>query len=440
MAASYKIATVGIWHLGEIYSAGLAGLGHEVIGVSDDKSVIDGLLKNIPPLPEPQLEELIAKNQSSGRLRYSTDFSEIKKCSVFWITFDTPVDDNDESDLSPIFEAIKKSAPYLQDDVLFVVSSQVPVGTGKKIKKLIKEIRPNLDFHYVYTPENLRLGEAVKCFFEPSRVVVGADNNEGFRRIGDIFSGIRAEILEMSPASAEMAKHALNSFLATSISFINDIADVCEKNGADVLDVIKALKLDPRIGPKAFLDAGLGFSGGTLGRDLKSLIRASQEAQLKLPVIESALQKNNDRPIVIVEKLNSLLGGLNKKIIAIFGLTYKTGTRTLRRSRSLEIAKLLSSRGAMLHFYDPHVLKEEIPNIKNSVIFNDPYKAAEGIDALIFITPWPEFKKLHFGLLSEKTKINAVLFDTSNFLYNEAAVIKDAGFHYLGIGRPTNGS
>src|SRR3989344_1942499 len=290
--SSYSIAVVGLWHLGEIYSAGLAELGHRVCGVSDNKKVIGDFMKSAPPLPEPGLEALLLKNISAGRLSYTGDFKEIKNSNVIWITHDTPIDDNDNADTSVIFESLKKVLPYAQDGVLMVVTSQIPVGTSKEIKKYIRERRPDLKYGYVYSPENLRLGDAVNCFLKPSRVVIGADAEEDLKKAEEIFLGLNTELLKMSTASAEMSKHALNAFLATSISFMGDIADICEKVGADVLEVTRALRSDPRVGQKAPLDAGLGFSGGTLARDLKALYVTAKNYGIEAPVIESILEKN----------------------------------------------------------------------------------------------------------------------------------------------------
>ena len=231
--AKYAIAVVGLWHLGEIYSAGLAELGHRVVGISDDRSVIENFKKDNPPLMEPGLAAMIRKNRIAGRLTYSDDPGAIKKCDVVWITFDTPVNDRDESDLTPIMRALKQAMPFFKNDILIVVSSQIPIGTSERLEALIRKARPALRFHYVYSPENLRLGEALDCFLRPERIVVGANDAAGFLRIQNIFRNIKsAQLVRMSPASAEMTKHALNAFLATSLSFMNDIADVCAAEGA----------------------------------------------------------------------------------------------------------------------------------------------------------------------------------------------------------------
>ncbi len=427
MANSYKIATVGLWHLGEIYSAGLAELGHRVVGIDSDASVIANFSKNVPPLAEPKLEELLKSNQAGGRLTYTTDFSRVKDCDTLWITFDTPVDDNDDVDLSVIYDAVELAVPHLRSGVLVVLSSQLPIGNSLQIKGLIERKRPGLKFDYAYIPENLRLGDAVRCFFDPERIVVGADSPAALEKVKKILAGLPAQILPMSSVSAEMTKHALNAFLATSLSFIYDIADACEAVGADVVEITKALRSDSRIGDKAYLDASLGFSGGTLGRDLKALLSLATNHQMILPVIESVLKKNQTRKSLVFKRLNSELGGLKNKTIAIFGLTYKAGTSTLRRSLALEVAADLEKSGASLRLHDPQADRKDI--------FKDPYQAVLGAQAIVAMTSWPEFKNLDLTKLRKGMQDPAIFFDTRNLFYDKEKEVRAAGFKYLGIGR-----
>ena len=433
--AAYSIAVFGLWHLGEVYSTGLAELGYTVVGIADDEELIRNFSQDIPPLPEPGVAELLAKHRASGRLRYTTDIAAIRDCNVLWFTFDTPVDENDDVDLGVIYRALDAAVPHLKDGVLIVATSQRPVGTSKAIKARIAAAQPGLKFGYVYTPENLRLGEAVRCFSEPGRIIVGAETPEELATITEIFAPLKTEILAMAPASAEMAKHAVNAFLATSLSFINDIADVCEVVGANVLDVARALRSEPRIGPKAYLDAGLGFSGGTLGRDLKVLIKLAHDNSIEPSVAETVFMKNNVRKDVIERHLAEALGGLTGKTVAVFGLTYKAGTRTLRRSRALEVAGDVSRAGASLRLHDPAVVPAELPAISGAAFFADPYEAAHGADAILLMTPWPEFRSLDFAKLGSAARPGALFFDTSNFLAANESAIRGAGFRYRGVGR-----
>jgi UDPglucose 6-dehydrogenase len=439
MQSQLKIAVIGLWHLGEIYSAGLAELGRTVIGIDADTQVIENLQKNIPPLAEPQLAELLAEHQKSGNLFYTIDLSAIKDCDVVWFTFDTPVDDHDEVDVSTILNSVERTIPYLQNGVLIAVSSQIPVGTSEKIIGMIKTKRPELSFDYVYSPENLRLGDAVRCFLEPGRVVVGATSGAAISKMKDIFAGAKgpngaADVVSMSPASAEMVKHALNAFLATSISFTNDIADISAEYGADVEDVVRALKTDPRVGPKTYLFAGLGFSGGTLGRDLKAIMKAGSAKHIDTPVIKGVFEKNSVRNAFVGDRLKKELGDLKKKTFAMFGVTYKAGTSTLRRSQPLEIEKGLRDAGATLKLYDPWAKPEEVAAMTPSSFFNDPYAAAEGADAILLMTPWKDFGNIDFKKLKNAAKGN-LFFDTCNILCDKEREISAAGFHYIRIGR-----
>jgi len=288
----------------------------------------------------------------------------------------------------------------------------------------------------------------VKCFLEPGRVVVGAANDHAIATMKEIFAGAKkaddspAEIVSMIPASAEMAKHALNAWLATSISFTNDIADLCEQYGADVEAVIKALKSDPRVGPKAYLFAGLGFSGGTLGRDLKAMMKAGAERNIETPVIESAFAKNKSRNVLVERRLMKELGvsqeekaPFHGKTFAMFGVTYKAGTSTLRRSQPLEIEAALRRRGMTLKLYDPWAKAEEVAEHTPSSFFNDPYAAAKGVDGILVMTPSRDFGSIDFKKLRAATK-GDLLFDTCNILCDKEEDITAAGFRYIRIGRP----
>ena len=434
MSASYKIGVISLWHLGEIYSTGLAELGHSVIAIDDDEEIIRNFKNNIPPLAEPKLTELIASNKSAGRILYSSDLSKIKECEVVWITFDTPVNNDDEVQLDIVFKSVERAIPYLRDGVLFIVSSQIPIGTSRKIVAMIKDKRPEMIFYYAYLPENLRLGEAVRCFMNPGRIVVGTEDNEALTKIKEIFSPLNVEIVVMNPSSAEMTKHSLNTFLATSISLANDIADLCELYGADVEEVIKTLKSDPRIGPKAYLFAGLGFSGGTLGRDLKAMLMAGRAQAIELPVIESVFLKNKSRNAIVEQRLIKELGDIKSRTFALFGVTYKAGTSTLRRSQPLEIEKLLREAGVTLKLYDPIAKIDEVATITPSSFSNDPYDAVKDAEVILIMTPWKDFRNLDFPKL-RTAMAGKLLFDTCNILWDKRDEIRSAGFKYICIGQ-----
>src|SRR3989344_5328458 len=434
MGSAYTIGVVGLWHLGEVYSACLAEIGHTVIGLSDDAALIENFKKNVPPLAEPRLAELLTANPASGTLSFSTDFSKMKDCNVVWFTHDVPTDENDEVDVSGVLEAVRNAAQYFTNGVTVAVSSQLPVGTSAKIVAVITSARPDLQFEYFYSPENLRLGDAVKCFLEPNRIVVGANTPAAHAIAEEIFAPLHAEIVRMSPASAEMAKHALNAWLATSIGFANDLADVCEKVGADVEDVIKALKSEPRVGEKAYLFAGLGFAGWSIARDLKALMVVAGEKHIELPIIAGAYAKNRARTGIVLARLHGRYGDIKGKTFAVFGVTYKAGTPTLRHSQSLQIEAQLWAAGATVRLYDPLAKADDVAAITPAPFFNDPYEAAQGADGVLVLVPDRALREFDFKKIASSMK-TPFLFDAQNILIPKEGDIRAAGIEYSSIGR-----
>jgi UDPglucose 6-dehydrogenase len=428
-----KVCVIGIWHLGSVYSACLAELGYFVVGVDRDQNRVDNLNKGVPPLFEPGLEELILKNIRLNRLHYTTDLrNALIGASFVIIAFDTRVDENDEVDLSEIFDTAVALAEWLENDTIIIVSSQVPVGTCEKIKSLIRQKRSSLNFDVAYVPENLRLGQAIERFMHPERIVIGADNERTLDKVEEFFSIVKAPKIKMDLRSAEMSKHALNAFLATSISFINEIANLCDEVGADALKVAEAMRLDSRISPKAPLKPGLGFAGGTLARDLKILQKIGKEANYHTYVIDSVLIVNRQQNKMPVKKLLKVYGKLQDLRVGILGLTYKAGTSTLRRSVAMEIIKDLVNGGASVKVYDPKADFHELKLHDEFEVCSNPYAVADGSDALIIITDWPEFKELDFSQIKSLMR-KPVIIDAQNILDAERLI--KMGFIYLGIGR-----
>ena len=433
-----NIAVIGLWHLGEIVSASFAELGHCVIGIDENKETIENLQKGIPPLDEPGLRELLKKHLDVGTLSFTTDFSSVKNCEAVFMTFDTPVGENDEPELSVLFETAEKIAPHLNPTALFAVVSQVPVGTTKELMDRMKQKNPGLTCDLAYFPENLQLGKALDCLLKPDRVVVGADTDRARERLEVIIQKITAPRLTMNIASAEMSKHALNAFLATSLSFIYNISDLCEEAGADVTDVAAALRSDSRIGPSAYLDASLGFSGGTLMRDLKTLVRFAKSRGRDVPVVEGVQKTNEERRKNIARHLENLLGVPLKRLkLGILGITYKPGTSTLRRSLGVELMRILTDAGVAVGAYDPQAPEEEFSRMASGTLARDPYQMAEDCRGVLLVTAWPEFKELDFKRLREKMAFPYLLFDTRNFFKERETEIREAGLYYVGMGRPT---
>jgi UDPglucose 6-dehydrogenase len=428
-----KVCVVGIWHLGSVVSACLADLGYTVVGVDQDANKVADLNRGIPPLFEPELAELIRSNISSHRLSYTTNLGcAVTGSNYVLITFDTSVDADDNVDLSEIFDTAIKLSQHIDNGTTIIISSQVPVGTSEKIESLIKQNSPSLRFTIAYSPENLRLGQAIQYYKKPDRIVIGANSDVALDKAEALFSVVNAPKLRMNMRSAEMAKHALNCFLATSISFANEIAGLCDELGADATKVAAALQSDARIGNRIPLLPGLGFSGGTLARDLKVLKNLGEGARYETTLIDSVLEVNQRQMRLVAKKLEKVYGSVKNLVVGILGLTYKPGTSTLRRSAALEIIQDLVSKGARVKAYDPKASPEEIHSHTEFEFFPDPYEVARDSDALVIITEWPEFKELDFGMIKSAMR-KPVLVDTKNMLDSKRML--ELGFRYLGVGR-----
>jgi len=433
MSVDFKVCVVGIWHLGSVVSACLADLGYWVIGVDKDPKRVSELNKGVPPLFEPGLAELMTKNLESKRLSYSTDLdSALKGAKYVLITFDTPVDARDEVDLSEIFETSAELSKYLEDGSVVIVSSQVPVGTCEKIASIIASQRPSLSFGIAYVPENLRLGQAIERFRCPDMIVIGSDSVATQAEVEEFLSVIQAPKVRMDLRTAEMTKHAINAYLATSISFINEVANLCDEVGADAVKVGEAMRLDSRISPKAPLRLGLGFAGGTLARDLKVLQKLGEKVGYQMHLINSVLRVNQQQNRIVAKKLLKMYGSLHNLTVGILGLTYKAGTSTLRRSASLEIIRDLTDSGARVKAYDPKADLREVQIHGEFEFCSDPYAVANGCDALVFVTDWPEFKELDFSRIKLLMR-KPIVIDAQNMLGSEQMI--QLGFVYLGVGR-----
>lgn len=431
-----KISVIGIWHLGAVVSACLADLGYFVVGVDKDTKKVEGLNKGIPPLFEPGLEELLISNLNSKRLNYTMDLCEaVRGSSYALITFDTPVNERDEVDLSEIFATATELAKYLENGSVIIVSSQVPVGTCEQIKAIIKQSNPSLDFDIAYSPENLRLGQAIERFKNPDRIVIGADSNATLDRVERLFDVISAPQVRMNLRTAEMSKHALNAFLATSISFANEIANLCDEVGADASKVAQALGSDERIGQRLPLKPGLAFAGGTLARDLKILQSLGDRFGYETHLIDGVLKVNEQQNGLVIRKLEKIYGSIKNLTIGVLGLTYKAGTSTLRRSAALEIIKDLTNSGALVKAYDPKADLEEVQSHQEFEFCANPYEVAKDSHALVIVTDWQEFHELDFDFIKSIMK-NPVLIDARNMLDGEQLIAK--GFLYSGVGTGTD--
>lgn len=419
-----SIAVLGLWHLGLVYSASLAKFGYRVFGFDLDKKNIERLNLAKLPIYEPGLSELVKKYLNKN-LFFSNDPRQVVSDKDYiFITLDTSIDNLDEIDLTPIHKLFNLVIKYSSKRSTIVISSQVPIGTTRSfIKKLKPETR------VIYFPENLRLGTAIEDFLKPTRIVLGSDNEDILEQFLKDFSIFKCKVLKMSVESAEMLKHALNSYLALNITFSSELCDLCEMLDANASDVVLGLKSDPRVSPQAPLNPGLGFSGGTLGRDVKTLIKVSAKFNYPAKLLNAIYEVNRHRLNYLLTKIKKIYPKLNGKKIGILGLTYKPNTDTLRRSQSIDLANLLADEKIEIRGFDPAIKNQ---NLKSLHLINSLEEFLKGLDLLILMTQWPQFQSIDPKLASNLMRQNIII-DTKNFLDKQK--YKDCGFRYIGIGQ-----
>ena len=388
-----KVCVLGLWHLGTVTASCLASGGHDVTGLDFDAMTIENLQAGQPPLSEPGLEDLVKRGLAEGRLRFTTAVDKaVADAEVVWVAYDTPVDDQDRADVDFVMERIMRLFAHLKDGTLVLISSQMPVGSTRRLERAYAEANTGRRVTFGYSPENLRLGKAIGVFTQPDRVVVGLRSDADRTRISALLQPFTDRIEWMSVESAEMTKHALNAFLATSVTFINEIAAVCEQVGADAKEVERGLKSEARIGPKAYLGPGGAFAGGTLARDIAFLTQIGAEHAVPLHLIPSVRVSNDEHKLWPRRRLQDLLGDLKGKCIAVWGLTYKPGTDTLRRSSAVELCQWLAQQGAHVQAHDPAV--KSLPVELEATIQLQPtaLAALTGATALVVATEWPEYQ------------------------------------------------
>jgi UDPglucose 6-dehydrogenase len=428
-----KVCVLGIWHLGAVTSACLASLGHSVVGVDPSLDNINNLNKGIAPVFEPGLNDLISRGIDSGLLTYSSDIrTSMDKSEILWVTFDTPVDDNDDADVKYVLNYVELALEYLSSNAYIIISSQLPVGSVADLEKFAFKNFKNKNFSFFCAPENLRLGKSLKVFQDPDRLVVGFRGDDSKRALAGFLSSITQKIEWMSIESAEMTKHAINAFLATSIAFSNEIASICEFVGADAKDVERGLKTEERIGPKAYLSPGGSFAGGTLARDISFLSIKSKDFGLPIKLLNSVKTSNDAHKDWSKRKLLENFSSLQDIIVVVWGLTYKVGTDTLRRSLSVELCDWLLEHGALVRVSDPAV--KNLPDRWNSTAmkFDSPLEAVAGAHALVVGTEWPEFREN----LKSSTQIlsnNLLVLDANRFIYD---LVDQSQVKYLAVGTP----
>jgi UDPglucose 6-dehydrogenase len=419
-----KIVVLGLWHLGCV-TAACAAKFESVIGLDIDPTVVTQLRNGKPPLFEPGLAELVNEGLQRGRLTFSdAPASACREADLLWVCYDTPVDDNDVADLTPVIDGIECCVPHLRAGTLILISSQVPAGTCRAL-----EVRFP-DYRFAYSPENLRLGKAISIFTQADRIILGVREEADAKELEPLLTRFTESLIVVRTESAEMIKHAINSFLASSIAFMNEISRICEQVGADAREVERGLKSEPRIGPGAYLSPGGPFAGGTLARDVVALTKIGREQGL---VLVPAIKLSNDQhKLWAIQKLREELGELSGKGVAILGLTYKPGTDTLRRSLAVELCRELLKAGTNVRAYDPVVatLPDDLAGVTLS------RKLAEVVansDAVVVCTEWTEIREADWDKVLAKTK-DLLFVDANGFLGTTMG--NRTGVIYRQVGKP----
>jgi UDPglucose 6-dehydrogenase len=423
--AQMKIVVFGLWHLGSVAAACCAKY-FSVIGLDFDAANIARLNSGHAPLLEPGLDELISAGLAAKKLSFTSDAKiACENADILWLTYDTPVNDNDESDVESVLTNLRKTLVHLPKGALVLISAQLPVGTCARLEKEFPQ------FHFACSPENLRLGKAIDSFEKAERAIVGIRDDTKKTLLEELFKPFAAQTIFMRTESAEMVKHALNSFLALSITFINEVARLCELTGADAKEVSLGLKSEPRIGPKAYLGPGGPFAGGTLARDVVTLTKIAEANGEKISVIPAIKQSNDLHRGWAFKKLQSRLGDLRGKKIAVLGLTYTTNTDTLRRSAAVELCQQLLAAGANVSAFDPAVknLPVELSKIQ---LASEIAVALNGAEAAAICTEWLQFRQADWTKIVPQMR-QPVFVDANRFLEKELKTI--AGVEHLSVGR-----
>lgn len=406
----------GLWHLGAVTAACLADAGLATVGLAETADAAAALARGEPPLYEPGLAELMRAGLDSGRLSFTADAATaVGGAELVWVAFDTPVDEQDRADTGHVLDRVRAVFPHLRDGAVVLVSSQMPVGSVAALERDFAAVADGRRVSFACSPENLRLGQAIQVFTRSERIVIGVRDERARAVIEPVLSRFCGTLLWTRVESAEMVKHALNSFLATCITFTNEIASVCEAVGAAADEVEAALRLDPRIGPRAYVHAGGAFGGGTLARDVLFLDGIAAAHGLSLPVIGHVLASNGNHRLWPLRRLESRLGTLEGRRVAVLGLAYKPGTDAIRRSVAIDLCRALLEKGARLSAFDPKVTALPDDLAGRVALAPDAAAAAEGADALVLATEWPEFRDLPLEELARRMR-RPLLLDQNAFL------------------------
>ncbi len=428
-----QICVIGVGYVGLVTGACFADLGNRVIALDINEQRIQGLKNGVMPIYEPGLEELVKRNVKAGRLSFTTSYAEALEGTEFaFIAVGTPSAVNGEADLTYVAAAARSIAENMTAPLVIINKSTVPIGTGDWVADIVTEHQPKpVDFAVVSCPEFLREGSAISDFISPHRTVIGSLHRDAAEKVAQLHLPLRAPILITDLRTAEMIKYASNAFLATKISFINEVADICEALGADVKEVAAGMGYDKRIG-SAMLDAGLGWGGSCFPKDVKALAFMAEEKGLNPRILHSVMEVNYDRRKETIKHVEALLGGLKGKTVGLLGLAFKPNTDDMREAPSLDIVAGFIQAGATVRAFDPVAMEVARGILPAVEMYADPYEMAKGCDALVVVTEWNEFKQLDLervkGLLKQP-----VIFDGRNIY--DPVKMKALGFTYRGLGR-----
>lgn len=427
-----KIAIIGTGYVGLITGVGLAELGHSVVGVDENPEKIKLLERGVEPFYEPGLAELLKKNIKAKRISFTLDLTQaVNKTDYIFICVGTPPRQDGGADLSYLLRASRAIKKAARGPKMVIIKSTVPLGTNDRVEKILNS-SGSAKFEVVSMPEFLREGKAVYDFFHPDRMVIGVTNPKAGARAGRLFGKNGARKVIVNRETGELIKYASNAFLATKISFINDIANLCERVKANVEQVAYGMGLDPRIAP-AFLKAGLGYGGSCFPKDVKALVYIAKVLGYDFRMLKAVIAVNSAQRIIFAEKIKKYFGRLKGKKIAVLGLAFKGETDDLRESAAIDIAEYFAKQGAKVAAFDPKAMANAMKVLPKSVVFaKNEYEAIKNADALVIVTEWPQFAKLN--LTKVKKLLNRpVIFDGKNLYDSE--VMKKKGFKYFSVGR-----
>ncbi len=425
-----EVVVIGIGRIGAVAACCLADAGHRVTGIEIDANKLELMNSEVVPYHEPELEGLLKRGLQAGNLKFMAVLPDSLKADIVMIAVNTPATSDGTCDLSYVYTAVAQARDALDGPTLMVMKSTVPPGTGVR---LIKDYLQGTPITYVCNPEFLRGGQGVYDWYHPTRIVIGIDDNRAADRVRLMYSGIEAPVVVTDITSAEMIKYASNTFLVAKISFINEIANICETVGANIDDVARGMGLDPRIGP-AFLQAGLGYGGHCLPKDAAALSSLASSKGYDFKVLRAAIEANARQRTLAVNKLKQLLGSLKGKEITLLGLAFKPGTSDAGQAPSLDIARLLIAEGARLRAYDPAAMESARSLLPQGIVFaKDVYSAVAGACAIILATEWPEFIEADWNKIKKTMVKPYAIVDGRNALPAERLI--GSGFKYFGVGR-----